>query len=190
MRLPQFVPVIFLSLIFSCSGEPDNNKKIVSQFTGILPQLMQNDSGLFHGIVLGMSMADVKKNITPQDSLGVEQPGYLQYEGKLATQKIYDYDCNFDEKGLKDMTIDIHLKDEKNSDALFRDFRNYFTKKYGNPIDTTSDFIWQINAGKRPAKLMLRQGDDYLYGELTFAFYDKAFDNFLKNGDTVPPLIP
>ena len=150
--------------------------------------MMQNDAGLFHGISLGMTMDEVKKNVAPGDSMGTEQKDYLEFEGKLAPQKLYDYDCNFDEKGLKDMTLDIHLKDEKNADSLYLDFKNYFSKRYGAPTETDGTTMWISNEGKRPAKIILEEEEDYLYGKLTITFFDKTFDPPSNMSDSLNPM--
>jgi hypothetical protein len=177
MRFSQILTYsVCCFFVAACSNPPETNKKIVSQFHGLLPVVMQNDDGLFHGISLGMTMDEVKKNVIPSDSIGAEQKDYLEFEGKLAPNKLYDYDCNFDEKGLKDITLDIHLKDEKNADSLYTDFKNYFSKRYGMPSESDGTTIWISNEGKRPAKIVLQEEEDYLYGKLTIAFFDKTFD--------------
>jgi hypothetical protein len=189
MRFSQFLTFsVCCFFLAACSNTPEPNKQIVSQFHGLLPQVMQNDEGLYHGISLGMTVEEVKKNVVPGDSIGAEQKDYLEFEGKLAPNKLYDYDCNFDEKGLKDITLDIHLKDEKNADSLYLDFKNYFSKRYGMPTETDGMTIWFSNEGKRPAKIILQEEEDYLYGKLTITFFDKNFDPPSVNADSV--LVP
>lgn len=188
MRQPQLCFLLFICIFFSaCSTAPEPNKQIVSQFSGVLPQVMQNDEGLFHGISLGMTTEEVKTHVSPSDSLGTEQKNYLEYEGKISAQKIYDYDCNFDEKGLKDITLDIYLKDEKNADSLYTDFKNYFSKRYGAPGESDGRTIWITAEGKRPAKIILQEEEDYQYGKLTVSFFDKNFDPEVPNADSLIP---
>jgi hypothetical protein len=187
MRYFKFLIFIFCLFFAACSNTPEPNKQIVSQFSGLLPQIVQNDEGLFHGISLGMTMDEVKKNVAPGDSMGstAEQKDYLEFEGKLTAQKLYDYDCNFDEKGLKDITLDIHLKDEKNADSLYTDFKNYFSKRYGAPTETDGTTMWTTTEGKRPAKIILQEDEEFLYGKLTITFFDKNFDPPAVNADSV-----
>lgn len=182
MRLPQIISTTFLlSLgagiyLSSCSSEPEPKNDIVSQFNGILPVLMKNDTNLFHGIALGMNKAEVKKLALATDSLGMEENDYLQFEGRLGPGQEYIYDCLFDDKGLNDMTLDIFLKNEKNAHVLFTDFRNYFTRKYGQPTDSIMFWSWDVNTGKRPAVIDLIEEEDWGYGKLQISIYDREFE--------------
>lgn len=173
-----FVPVV-VSCFIACSSEPEvqKNKEIVSQFSGLLPSIMQHDEGLFHGISLGMSLDEVKKNVLPTDSMSkLEENKYL-FEGKLSPNKEFSYECDFDQNGLNDITLDIYLKDQKNADSLFTDFSNYFSKRYGMPtINEAGIPAWISSEGKRPAKIILEKEEDYPYGKLTITFFDKKFD--------------
>lgn len=188
MRLSHFLatPIICLFL-GACSSPPEPNKNVVSQFNGLLPQIVDNDEGIFHGIALGMTPEEVKKNALAQDSLGEEHKDYLEFEGKLSPQKEYYYECHFDEKGLKDLTLDIHLKDMPDADSLFADFKDYFSKRYG--LATESDevhAIWLTTEGKRPAKLVVTNDAEYTYGHLTVVFFDKTLDPPANEGDSMP----
>ncbi|MDQ3110573.1 MAG: hypothetical protein M3R17_11820 [Bacteroidota bacterium] len=182
--------IICCSFIAACSSEPEPKKDIVSQFSGVLPGIMQNDEGLFHGISLGMTLEEVQKNIPPSDSMSkLEENKYL-FEGKLSPNKEYSYECDFDSKGLNDITLDIYLKDEKNGDSLYTDFSNYFSKRYGMPVVEEGIATWTVNEGKRPAKIILEKEEEYLYGKLTITFFDKNFDSPSTAIDSMPLPLP
>lgn len=192
MRLPQLILPSFLSaaiFLFSCSSEPEKDKGLTGQFSGILPALVQNDSNLFHGLALGMSKEQVKKLALETDSLSLEEPDYLLFEGSLGPGQEYTYDCNFDAKGLSDITLDIHLKNEKNAHVLFSDFRKYFGLRYGNPVDSTMIWSWDIK-GSRPAILDLQEEEDYGYGKLMISFYDASFEPDSLGGQIDSLFIP
>lgn len=182
MRLPQFFSAAFLLsfgagiYLASCSSDPEPDNSLVGQFKGVLPALVQNDSNLFHGIALGMNKEEVKKFVLKTDSLAVEDQEYLQYEGRLGPGQEYIYDCLFDDKGLRDLTIDIFLKNDKNAHVLFTDFRNYFTKKYGPPTDSIMFWSWEVKSGSRPAIIDLIEEEDWGYGKLQIAMYDRDFE--------------
>jgi hypothetical protein len=188
MKMRTFRFLIFIiccSLFAACSSEPERKKDIVNQFSGALPTLMQHDEGLFHGISLGMTLEEVKQNVPPSDSMSkLEENKYL-FEGKLSANKEFSYECDFDSKGLNDITLDIYLKDEPNADSLFIDFSNYFSKRYGMPVLEEGVTTWITNEGKRPAKIILEKEEDYLYGKLTITFFDKNFDMPSTDADTV-----
>lgn len=185
MRLYNFlIFIVCCSLFAACSSEPERKKDIVDQFTGSLPTIMQHDEGLFHGISLGMTLEEVKQNVPPSDSMSkLEENKYL-FEGKLSANKEFSYECDFDSKGLNDITLDIYLKDEPNADSLFTDFSNYFSKRYGMPVLEEGVTTWITNEGKRPAKIILEKEEDYLYGKLTITFFDKNFDLPSTDADT------
>ncbi|HLG03374.1 MAG TPA: hypothetical protein VI731_07240 [Bacteroidia bacterium] len=179
MRAPLLLALLFfIFLAAACSSDkPEMPDKIISQYTGILPKVMENDSGIYHGILLGMTPEEVKQSVSEKDSLGQEEKNYLQFEGFLAPFKEYSYDCNFDEKGLKDVTIDIFLHDEQTGDSLYEQFMSYFTQRYGPPVETLPLLIWETSEGKRPAKIILEdETPQYMYGKLTITFVDKSFD--------------
>ncbi len=178
MRLYKFlIFIICCSMFAACSSEPELKKDIVSQFSGALPKIILHDEGIFHGIMLGMTLEEVKKNIPATDSMSnLEENKYL-FEGKLSASKEYSYECTFDSKGLNDLTLDIYLKDEKNADSLYTDFSNYFSKRYGMPVLEEGVTTWTTNEGKRPAKIILEKEEDYQYGKLTITFFDKSFDS-------------
>lgn len=187
MRPYSLIFIICCSLFAACSSEPELKKDIVSQFSGSLPLIMQHDEGIFHGISLGMTVDEVKKNVPATDSMSkLEENKYL-FEGKLSPNKEYSYECTFDSKGLNDVTLDIYLKDEENADSLFIDFSNYFSKRYGMPVLEEGITTWVTTEGKRPAKIILEKEEDYQYGKLTITFFDKSFDSpFSDPSDSVP----
>ncbi|HET6990864.1 MAG TPA: hypothetical protein VFJ43_06045, partial [Bacteroidia bacterium] len=186
MRLSAFIVFpVFCLFITACSSPPEPKKDIVNQFHGLLPRLIQNDEGLLHGITLGMSLDSVKKFVPAGDSMSKMEENKYLFEGKLSANKEYSYECDFDDKGLNDITLDIYLKDEKNADSLFTDFSNYFSKRYGMPTESDGVTIWMSNEGKRPAKIILEKEEDYQYGKLTISFFDKNFDLPVSPGDSL-----
>jgi hypothetical protein len=192
MRFSQVIVVPVCCLfIAACSSAPEPKKDIVNQFQGLLPKIIQNDEGVFHGISLGMSLDEVKKNIPATDSMSLIEENKYLFEGKLSPNKEYSYECDFDTKGLNGITLDIYLKDEKNADSLFTDFSNYFSKRYGMPTASDGTDTWISNEGKRPAKIILEKEEDYQYGKLTISFFDKSFDPPATNSDSLAiPLQP
>ncbi len=185
MRISKLLVLPVCIFFAACSSSPEPKKDIVNQFHGLLPKVIQNDEGLFHGINLGMNLDEVKANVAEGDSMSkIDEKKYL-FEGKLAPNKEYGYECDFDEKGLNDITLDIYLKDEKNADSLYLDFSNYFSKRYGMPTYQDGVTNWVSNEGIRPAKIILEKEEDYLYGKLTITFFDKTFDPPVSTSDTL-----
>lgn len=176
MRLSRFLPVVLILALASCSTEAPKNDTIVSQYKGVLPQIIQNDSALLHGLQLGMNMVQVKKTAHGFDSLAVEDTNYLQFERALSPHKNYVYECEFDNNGMDMITMDIFLEDEKNGDSLYNDFMSYFTKRFGKPDESGTNPTWTSKDGNRPAKIELQENEDYPYGKLTIWFYDASFD--------------
>ncbi|CAN5150216.1 hypothetical protein BH09BAC5_BH09BAC5_10860 [soil metagenome] len=186
MNILKFIGVVIvITFLADCSSEPEPSKEIVSQFTGVLPVIMQNDEGLFHGISLGMTLDEVKKNVPASDSMSILEEGKYLFEGKISANKEFSYECDFDTKGLNDITLDIYLKDEKNADSLYIDFSNYFSKRFGMPEVAEGVTIWTANEGSRPAKIILEKEEDYQYGKLTITFFDKKFDGPATQSDSL-----
>jgi hypothetical protein len=176
MRLAS-ISFCFLLLLAGCSSQPEANKKIIAGFSGTVVKIIDNDEGLLHGIALGMTETEVKKNALPGDSLSSTSASYLLYEEKLDSLIEYTYECEFDEKGLSALTLMIYRKGETQADALFADLKNYFTKKYGQPEDAGFGYIWNAPAGKRPARITLKdESEEYLYGVISVSFYDSSFE--------------
>jgi hypothetical protein len=169
--------LILVLLLAACSSEPAADKKIIAGFSGTVVQIIDNDQGLLHGITLGMTEAEVKKNALPGDSLSSTSAGYLLYEEKLDSSFEYTYECEFDTKGLSALTLMVYRKGETQADALFADLKNYFTKKYGQPEDVGFGYVWNAPAGKRPARITLKdESEEYLYGVISVSFYDSSFE--------------
>lgn len=193
MRLSRFkavsatIPISVVLFISACSSPktPAPPTAFVSQFKGLLPELMNNDSGLFHGIVLGMKPEEVKHFSIKGDSLSLEDKTTLILEGKPGEGKEYTYECQFDEKGLHTIILDVYLKNEPNSDSLLEDFRKYFTLKYGPSDESRDTYTWTVDRGVRPAKIQLQEDPGYPYGELTITFFDKTFDQEIPEGDSL-----
>lgn len=185
MRLASPFLIIIL-LLAACSAEPAADKKIIAGFSGTVVQIIDNDEGLLHGITLGMTEAEVKKKALPGDSLSSTSASYLLYEEKLDSSFEYTYECEFDAKGLSALTLMVYRKGETQADALFADFKNYFTKKYGQPEDVGFGYIWNAPAGKRPARITLKdESEEYLYGVISVSFYDSAFEARPTAGDSL-----
>ncbi|HEU4719559.1 MAG TPA: hypothetical protein VFU15_17065 [Bacteroidia bacterium] len=178
MRL-RFLPVFFLPGLFflaACSSNPGPKKDIVSKYIGVLPTVVDNDEGLFHGIMLGMTPEEVKAHAISRDSLGEEKPGYLMFQGRISGKEEYLYDCQFDTNGLFTLELDIYLKDKPSGDSIFSDFKSYYTARFGTPQEEKGMLIWTCNEGTRPAKIIIDEDPAYSYGELTVTIYDKTFD--------------
>jgi hypothetical protein len=191
MRFSRFLIFVFCCTLFAaCSSEPEPKKDIVSQFKGVLPAIMQNDEGLFHGMTLGMTLEEVQKYVPASDSMSKLEENIYLFEGKISASKEYAYECDFDAKGLNDITLDIYLKDEQNADSLFTDFSNYFSKRYGMPVVAEGVATWTANEGKRPAKIILEKEEEYQYGKLTITFFDKNFDAPATESDSLPLTLP
>jgi hypothetical protein len=168
---------LFCLLLAGCTSQPETDKKLISTFPGTIAKIVDNDEGLLHGISLGMPVEEVKKKSLPGDSLSSASDNYLFYEAMLDSLAEYTYECEFDEKGLRALTLMIYRKGETQADALFADFKNYFTKKYGQPEDMGFGYIWNAPAGKRPARITLKdESTEYLYGVISVSFYDSAFE--------------
>jgi|GEM_PF-928742 len=174
MDFLRLAVVFFALLLFSCSNEkvPDN-QKLLHGFEAPLPELMRNDEGIFRGISLGMTMAQVRAS-TGDTNLTQMEPNYLLFEDSLGKKDHYTYDFSFDSLGLKEINIDVYQHDSADAQALFDLFKGYFTKKYGEPSTVKDLLTWEIKGQKRSTEVaLLDQSIDYGYGKLTIIFYDK-----------------
>lgn len=185
MRLTLVVPVSICLLLAACSSAPDPKKELVASFQGLLPLVVDNDEGLLHGIELGMTIEEVKKHALKSDSLSDLGADFLFYEATVDSQRTYTYECNFDVKGLHTLSLLIYQKDQPSAAQLFTDFKNYYTKKYGAPVDAGIGYIWEVPAGKRPAKILLEEKTDYLYGVVSVHIYDRSFEPRPSSSDTL-----
>lgn len=178
---PVLTAPFFCLFLAACSSTPEPETEIISQFKGQLPLIVENDSGLLHGISLGMTPEEVKKNALEEDSLGIDDPAgmTLLFERRLTAdrKKEYTYECKFDNKGLYELTLEIHLKDQPDADSLYMDFANYYSKRYGMAQTPEGRTMWVTDEGKRPAKIILEDNTaEYNYGKLTIVFFDRSFD--------------
>ena len=161
-------------LLTSCSNEQPEQQQSLPHGP-VLNAIVQNTDSIFHGYYLGMNVKEAKARKGNNDSLSMEEPVYLLYEGKITNQKEYTLECQFDEQGLFQMTLDVYLKDENNADSLFNDFTRYFTTKYGKAEFSGDVFTWEV-PGKRPGRIEMRQEFDYGHGKLAVYIFDANFE--------------
>ncbi len=185
MRLPDFrIVVVALFVVASCNSE--KKQTMLGNYSDLLAALFQSDEGLFRGIELGMTQADVKTHLDPK-KITEEAADYLLIEDSLSNNRHYTFDCTFDEKGLREIRTDVFLYDQENADSLFAEVKNYFTKKYGAPAQARDGFFWLVDHPKRPAKIALvDETDFYMYGKLSITFFDREIDPELDPRDSFP----
>ena len=178
-----FIPATLL-LLASCSSEEPQQQQALP-YGPVLTIIAQNADSIFHGYYLGMTPQEAKARKGNNDSLSMEEPLYQLYEGIISDQKEYTLECQFDEMGLFQLSLDVYLKDENNADSLFNDFTRYFNAKYGKAEFSGDVFTWEI-PGKRPGRIEMLQEFDYGHGK--FALY--VFDTNFEGQEPVEGLLP
>jgi hypothetical protein len=175
---------ILVAGLTSCSGDPQVNNALLVTHTPLVQKIFYSDDSLFHGISLGMTITQVKQKLAPGDSIMEEQSNYLYVEGQFDTSKIYSWDCDFDDRGLSALTLDVYLKDEAVATAWFTDITSYFTDRFGAPTDDGIALTWEVKNTLRPARIELVEELGYGYGKLNVYYYDLSFIP-LDESDTI-----
>jgi hypothetical protein len=170
--LALFISVMILA---GCSGDPEVNNRILINHSPFVQYIFQNDDSLLHGISLGQSKNEVKKNAVGHDSLSLEESDYVFYEGKLDPTHYYTYECSFDSAGVYSLTLDIYLTSDESGTVLFQDITAYFTEKYGPATDDGYSLVWEIKNTQRPFRIELKEDIEYPYGKVTMDCYDLSF---------------
>lgn len=185
MKRALFGLAISVVILDSCSSEPELNNKLLISHSPLVQKIFYSDDSLFHGISLGMTKDEVKKMLAPGDSIMEESADYLYVEGSFDTSKIYSWDCDFDEKGLAALTLDVYLKDEESATEWYTDITAYFTDRFGPATDDGIALSWEIKNAKRPARIELVEEMGYGYGKLNVHYYDLSFIPMMEE-DSVP----
>lgn len=185
MKRVLFSLFVIAVVLGACSGEPEVNNKLLLTHTPLVQKIFYSDDSLFHGISLGMTKEEVKKMLAPGDSITEEDNEYLYVEGQYDTSKIYSWECEFDEKGLATLALEIFLRDEETATEWYTDITSYFTDRFGPATDDGVALTWEITKAKRPARIELTEEMGYGYGKLNVYYYDLSFIP-LNEGDTLP----
>ncbi len=129
-----------LLLLFSCHGELPE----VSKHGQIVEMIVQNDSGLFRGIELGVTKQELKAK--ERAKLAEGQDDYLLYEVTLDSNNYSIIIYSFDAIGLKEINVSIYVTDEDELDDTENNFKNYFTNKYGVSTTSKGFTTWKVQS--------------------------------------------
>jgi hypothetical protein len=162
-------------VLLACSGDAALNNKLLVNHSPFVQYIFHSDDSLLHGITFGMNKAEVKKAAIQHDSLSVEEPDYLFYEGKFDATQYYTYECSFDSAGMYALTLDIYLTADESGTGIFQDVTAYFTEKYGAAEDDGYSLTWTLKNTRRPFRIELREDTEYPYGKVTMDCYDLSF---------------
>lgn len=185
MKRVVFGMIAGIVTLASCSSEPEVNNKLLLTHTPLVQKIFYSDDSLFHGISLGMTKEEVKKMLAPGDSITEEDNEYLYVEGQFDTSKIYSWECEFDEKGLSTLALEVFLRDEETATEWYTDITAYFTDRFGPATDDGVALTWEITKAKRPTRIELTEEMGYGYGKLNVYYYDLSFIP-MNEGDSLP----
>lgn len=138
---------LFCGLLIACSERPSNEsvataeneaKETKTAFNDYSPKfrkIVKTEDGILRGVNFGDNLEEV---IVKEDTIPLEDSTqYISFTVKLdededeITDVLYYFDQNRKIRGFR---LDIYLNNTYAVDSLSKEFRTYFTSRYGNPV--------------------------------------------------------
>ena len=163
MKIKSLVFLLIAGFLFSCE-----TKK-----TPYFNPILKSDTGAIRGVFLGNTFEEVKQ--LENDSFLIDQMNdYLYYDYEINMGNNYTVSYDFTPKGkLYEIEITTYLDEKKDAILLFKDFDNYFTKKYGNSTKIENGFtIWK-NENDMKIKEFSMLNKSETYGIIVIKIYNQ-----------------
>ena len=149
-------------LIYSCTTKEDAKDEMLKKI------IVDLEKGVVRGVDPGMSLEQVKQQekskIADQDST------YLLFEEKKDSSLYYSISYEFEAKQLKEIQLDIFLKNEEAASQLFEKLKGFYINKYGQPVQADFYSLWlsKTSDGKNVELTIQDESADYIdRGKLT-----------------------
>ena len=159
-------PVIFLFLV-GCHSSSDS----------VFEKILISESGDFRGVSIRSFAEEVKQieSIPPKNP----ESDYLFYEFPLdGNEEFYTVGYSFNEKGLYEILLDVNLAQTQDALQLFKDLKENFELRYGNPKqEDETTVVWTIKS-KKSEEVEVTLSDEsasYNSGKISVSFYDLAY---------------
>lgn len=150
------LPLTFL--LFACGGKGNHSEKF--------KKIVTSEDGVFRGVKFDMAMADAKKmekaDPNLDDDVGVQYMISWKDGDKDESAEI-NYDKEGSEIVVKFRNV-INLKDNISAKDLYKEFKDYYTKKHGEPEGKEGQYRWKVN--EKPSytvELTLQEGESKIY---------------------------
>ncbi len=149
---------LFLIVLFGMLACQEPTKKVESNpvqsttieaDSSLLQSILASETKGLRGISIGDSITEVmrtEKAVLSEDS--VDYKGFTQNFSDTSTDEFADILYKTDENGkVKNITIDVFLNEQAQTDKLIIECRDYYIKKYGNPIEKKLELVWKMPDG-------------------------------------------
>lgn len=122
---------------------PDTNEIPLSEN---VKKIVKNDTGVFRGVDFYTAMSEVKKLEDTTQIVEIdEEEDYINYTLSLNPAESVDilYYFNNEQEVIK-IEANVYPENLNSQKTLFDDFSNYFSNKYGEPVNKKDDqIIWK-----------------------------------------------
>lgn len=135
--------------------EEERQYKPLSLYSEKFRKIVKTDEGVLRGIDFGDELEEVYEK---EDTIPLEDSArYVSFtialdeEEKELTDVIYYFDK---EQKIKSFTLDIYLNNKSSVDSLAREFKNYYTERFGQPtIQEKKALAWN---GEENMRVVMR----------------------------------
>lgn len=167
-KLNKFLPFIFaLLFLASCNTNEDYTTEAYTKITN-------GDDGHFRGVMIGMTMEEVKK---AEDKSGLkdDEESFLYYDFPLKGEDSYTVSYDFYEGDLYEIEMNAYLDTKETAKKVFKKLKKNFSKKYGESyVDGAGYTIWSADAenGNEVEIALIEDSEAYGYIQLLISDLD------------------
>lgn len=146
-----FFSLFTVLILISCGEEKKVSEKpqqrIFPGYHILLDEIIRSKEGVFRGLNLNSSSADIRKNEPSPPTEVTDNHLYFEYKTDNFTNYSIDYTLNND--SLEEISVQINSTDLDLTTYLFCDLKDYYANKLPNPTEDKGYVIYNCFEGQR-----------------------------------------
>lgn len=164
-----------VTFIVSCgenANRPSKTTDNVQSSFSAAAYLAKDTIGFFRGAEFG-DESEVIRQMETDSALVFSSPNILKYEYQLPGDRHYNIDYTFKKNRLSSLNFDIFLNSETEAENLTVEFKEWFSKKFGEGTSEMGFFAWKVPAENyKEAFIELKdESAEFGYGKVNITAY-------------------
>jgi hypothetical protein len=174
--IPLFLITLALFFTFSCermqkeeqtSNAPEDTSDVylqtlrsIDDYSNKLQLLVKSDTGVIRGVNFNTPLSEVLK--IEETNLFEKKDSTLSLEVDLDSTEMADVVYQFDaNEKVKDIHIELYLKDDQSLNSLSSEFVDYFSARFGPAQKNDSmHFVWSLPGNRSLHLEVIKEGID------------------------------
>jgi hypothetical protein len=147
----QIILVISLCFAWSCRDEEKpvvaSTQRVFSGYHVLLDSIIRSKNGIFRGLNLNSSSADILK-VEPSEPVEMSED-QLYYEYKADSITDYSISYVLQNDSLEEINVQVNTNDLDLGNYLFCDLKDYYANKLPNPTEDKGYVVYNCFEGQR-----------------------------------------